>query len=115
MMSQNTTSTRKHSTYVLDSLLTNDVFGPSRLSRVKAGAQSRCIVIIPPCAYPLSQTCVCTAICPVETFSDPGETLVNNINQLGNFTHPTCEASWTTRGVWPMEIAIEFLIIPVPS
>ena len=49
------------------------------------------------------------------SISDPCETLVTHINQLGNFTHHTSEASWTTRGVWPMEIAIEFLISPLPS
>ena len=92
-----------------------DVFGPSCRSRVKAGAQSRCTMIILPCAYCLSRYCIYIPICTIETIFDPCETLVTHINQLENFTHLTSEASWTTRGSWPMEIARVFLIIPAPS
>ena len=67
-------------------------------------------MIIPPCAYRLyrdiAYTVHSTPIHPMETISEPGETLVTHINQLGDFTHPTSEASWTTRGVWPIKIAI---------
>ena len=84
-----------------------DVFGHSRLSQVKAGAQSRCIVIIPPCTYSILRYCILTPICSIETIRDPRETFLTYINLLGNFTHPTSEANWTTRGVWPTEIAIE--------
>ena len=63
--------------------------------------------MILPCAYCVAQDCISTPTCPIETISDLCETLGTKINQLENFTHPTGEDSWATRGTEPIGIAIE--------
>ena len=74
-----------------------DVFGHSRLSQVKAGAQSRCIVIIPPCTYSILRYCILTPICSIETISDPRETFVTYINLLITSSLQPVVLIWTCR------------------